>query len=272
MNISGIDKDLVDIINYLDAKGFKPFASCDGVLANHTDSKSVTSAYIAFLKSPKIIDLMSAFLRDKNNFQVFLSSDSYVKPLELYGNILEGNRYTVSFSNEKGDVTSYLERIIKGIAEGTIAIPDGEKKNLRELSETLEDDENSDLYFEVTLNCSYQPFMQKQGKVNVMKVGTKEGYGYARNMSDLADILAKKYEMPKKKADIMDFNQDFSESEFVLNHCGNDMCEIYFSDERLEQMIREIRFIRGISPTLPTFEVKEPDYDEFDFYEDEYIN
>ena len=53
MKISGIDKDFEDIIYYLDAKGYKPFASCDGVEANHERPKEVTDAYISFLKVRK---------------------------------------------------------------------------------------------------------------------------------------------------------------------------------------------------------------------------
>ena len=39
MKISGIDKDFEDIIYYLDKKGLKPFASCDGVEKNHEDDE-----------------------------------------------------------------------------------------------------------------------------------------------------------------------------------------------------------------------------------------
>lgn len=48
MKISGIDKDFEDIIYYLDSNGFKPFASCDGVEANHVNQNDVGDAYIAF--------------------------------------------------------------------------------------------------------------------------------------------------------------------------------------------------------------------------------
>ena len=69
MKISGIDKDFVDIIEYLNENGYKTFASCDGVLEHHADDIVVpSSAYISFLKSPKIIDLMAQFAKDKDKF------------------------------------------------------------------------------------------------------------------------------------------------------------------------------------------------------------
>ena len=50
MKISGIDEDFVDIIDYLDSKGFSPFASCDGVLAHHENKEKPTSVYSIFKK------------------------------------------------------------------------------------------------------------------------------------------------------------------------------------------------------------------------------
>ena len=80
MEISGIDEDFVDIIEYLNSKGLCPFASCDGVLAHHENKEKPTNAYIALLKSNRIIDVMSALLRDKSNFSVsFPNSIIYCK-------------------------------------------------------------------------------------------------------------------------------------------------------------------------------------------------
>ena len=113
MKISGIDEDFVDIIDYLDSKGFSPFASCDGVLAHHENKEKPTSAYIAFLKSNRIIDVMLAFLRDKSNFSVSLSNSTHTDSYDLYGNIIEGNTYQVYFDNLQGQLTEYFKRIVK---------------------------------------------------------------------------------------------------------------------------------------------------------------
>lgn len=61
MKISGIDKDLEDLIYYLDANGFKPFASCDGVIANHENPQEVGDAYISFLKAKEYLTLWQHF-------------------------------------------------------------------------------------------------------------------------------------------------------------------------------------------------------------------
>ena len=122
MKISGIDKDFINIVNYLDKNGFKPFASCDGVLENHSDPSSVTSAYISFLKSPQIIKLMAAFLRDKETFKVTIGNNSNIEQHFLYDNLITGNEYSVYFSNKMGQATSYFEKIIIGIIEQNINI------------------------------------------------------------------------------------------------------------------------------------------------------
>ena len=65
MKISEIDKDFEDIIYYLDKSGFKPFASCDGVEAHHANANDVSDAYISFIKSSRIIELLAEFLKEK---------------------------------------------------------------------------------------------------------------------------------------------------------------------------------------------------------------
>ena len=126
MKISGIDKDFVDIIYYLDSKGFKPFASCDGVWANHENPNEVGDAYISFLKSPRIIELMAEFLKDGENFDVMLKSDSHEGPYELYGNIISGTTYNVYFSNKNGEKTDHFKNIIKKTVEKEHSVPSDE--------------------------------------------------------------------------------------------------------------------------------------------------
>lgn len=263
MKITGIDKDFVDIINYLDSKGFKPWSSCDGVKENHEDPESVTTAYISFLKSPQIIDLMAAFLRDKKSFRISLSNESSCKPDVYYDNLIEGNTYAVYFENKSGELTSYFEKIIISVAEGKIDILDDEKKNLNTLSGILEDSPDSDLFFSITFNSDYQPHMNKQGKTNILRVSTKEGYNYNRNMNKLADILFQKYGIIKKSHQL---EESFNENEFTISY-DDSMCEIYFTDDNIEQIVDKIKYIKDVSPTLPTFESKEFDYDFDDEYE-----
>lgn len=280
MKISGIDKDFVNIIKYLDEKGFKPFSSCDGVEDNHKDKNSVGVAYIAFLKNPQIIDLMAAFLRDRNNFLVIFSNPTHREPMELYGNMIEGNTYSVNFQNSIGETTAYFEKIIKGVVEGRINITDTEKERLIQLDDVLENEGNSDLNFSVAFNSGYQPYMNKPGKnINVLTIcskegklnGTsslpKEGYTYFRDMTVLADRLAEQYGMPKKT---FSPQENFDEEEFVV--CmDSSTCQVYFGDEHFDQVLEQIKFARSIGDSLPIKESLDPDFIEWDEDEPEYI-
>lgn len=279
MKISGIDKDFVNIINYLDANGFKPYSSCDGVEANHKDKSSVGFAYIAFMKSPQIIQLMSAFLRDKENFFVSLSTATHTGPQELYGNIIEGNHYTVYFQNKLGTMTSYFNKIITGVTEGSINISDEEMQNLIRLEQVLEKDENSDLDINVTLNSKYQAYLGKAGKVNVLTVRTKEGIlngqtapvkkGYIRyrDMNTLLELLTQKFGILRKNNN--DDTEVFDEDEFATN-VDNSSCEIYFSEEHFEDILEQIKYIRSVGDSLPIREGVDPDSIEWDEEEQDY--
>ena len=122
MKISGIDKDFVDIIEYLNENGYKTFASCDGVLEHHADDIVVpSSAYISFLKSPKIIDLMAQFAKDKDKFIINIANNTYKEPYYLYGNIISGNRYGVYFKNEKGEPIETVEGLFHRVASAIAA-------------------------------------------------------------------------------------------------------------------------------------------------------
>lgn len=175
MKISGIDKDFETIIYELDANGFQPFASCDGVLANHKNPNEVNKAYISFLKSPKIIDLMAIFLQEKDRFGVLIKSEDHVNLHELYGNIIEGTTYQVFFENKMSENTAYFENIIRDLIKQKETDSSEEKRKLEILDKTLEENSDSDIAFEIQLNTNYQPCMNKSGKINELKVTTKVG-------------------------------------------------------------------------------------------------
>lgn len=263
MKISGIDKDFEDIIYYLDAKGYKPFSSCDGVEANHKRPEEVNDAYIAFLKSPKIIDLMAAFLKDEEKFRITLKSEDHMKPWELYGNTISGNTYQVCFSNKTNENTTYFKNIIKSIVEEKENVSNNEKKKLEMLDKILGENSDSDLAFQVTFNGNYAPYTNKAGKINELVISTKAGeekiegnvaIRTERNMEVLADILSKKYHMSHRTDKVW---EEYPETEFITAECDKTSCTIYFTDEHFMQMLEKIKYIREISHTLPTFEGRE---------------
>lgn len=267
MKISNIDKDFINIINYLDKMKFKPFASCDGVIKNHSEENKPNQAYISFLESPQIIDLMTAFLRDSDTFTVGLETDSYSKPHYLYDNLLEGNHYLVSFENEKGDKTSYFEKIIEGIAEGRIIISDEEKAKLNTINQVLKGDEKSELSFSIYLNSRYQPYTNKDDKINSLWVGTKENGEYGLNMTELANKISQKYDIPIK----LDSREEvFDVDEFITCWFDDSTCEVYFKEENLPKILEIIRYCRDIQYELSKYEIKEVDFDYSDNDEEDW--
>lgn len=278
MKISGIDKDFEDIIYYLDSKGFKPFASCDGVEANHVNPNEVNSAYITFLKNPKIINLMAEFLKDRENFNVILNSEKNFEPYELYGNMISGTNYTVHFLNKEGERTQYFESIIRNLVEREENYTGNELKKLAMLEKVLEENSDSDLSFSVALNVEYQPHMRKAGKINELIITTKSGneriegdviIQTERDMEALASILSEKYNIKERKDDF----GEYPETEFIMPRFDKCSCSIYFIDEHFNQMLEQIQYIRQIAHTIPTFESKEAIgevdelFDEYDYEE-----
>ena len=267
MKISDIDEDFVDIIEYLDEKGYKPFASCDGVLEHHDNitNFSSSSAYISFLKSPKIIELMARFLKDKDKFMINISNNTYKRPYYLYGNVISGNRYSVYFDNKKGESTQYFKDIIKGEREEQNI--EEEKQKLKKLESVLED-EKTDFNFSVTLNGEYEPYMiGKKGKINFVEIGTKEDIGYDIDIDALINKLSEKYGIINKEDP---FSEEFPEKEFIYNKSFYNNCQIYFTDEHFDQMIDEIKYIKSIEHELPVISKDEFNYGNIEFVEEKY--
>lgn len=235
MKISGIDEDFVDIINYLDKIGYKPFSSCDGVLAHHDNPEMVDDAYISFLESPKIVELMASFLKD-GRFTIRFANSTKKKPYDLYGNEIAGNTYSVDFSNQEGELTSYFKDIIMQATKENIDI-DMDKDDvakLSRLSSILEDDEKSELTYSVSLNSRMEP--------NRLSIGTKNGCEHKKDMYALIDILYAQF--PDDEIIIDDFAKRSSEFDII------------FSDEQFEQMLGVISYCKDIEHTLPILENK----------------
>lgn len=258
MKVSDIDKDFVSIIENLNQNGFKPFVSCDGVLENHSDKDYVSLAYISFLKSSKIVDLMGAFNRDKETFSIKFSNDSSCEPYSLYGNLIEGNSYSVYFDNKEGKVTNYFEKIITGMIEEKINISDEEKQNLISLDSVLENCKESKLFLSVQLNTEYAPHMKKEGKINSLTIYTKWGYEYIKNMGELANLISKRLNIQNKSSECD--NEVYEEDEFVISYTGSE-CIVYFVDNHMTHLLELIEYIKQVENSLSETELKEPEID-----------
>ena len=261
MKISGIDKDFVDIIDYLNNKGFYTYASCDGVLEHHENKNKPIKAYIAFLKSDKIVDVMAVFLRDKSNFSVSLSNSTHTCPYELYGNIIKGNTYQVNFYNLQGQLTEYFKKIVIGTVDEKISISDEEIEKLIKLDECLEKTEDSEISFTVELNREYQPFTNKSGKTNCLIIRTKEGLGYNKNMQELAQIISEKFGISLKKDE---YGENFENvDEFMVPQFDRCSLEYCFKDEDLSKVIDIIELTRIKEKSLEYMDINKQDYDDY---------
>lgn len=225
MKISGIDPDFINIIDYLDEKGYKPFASCDGVLANHDSPEQVYEAYISFLESPKIVELMAKFSKDAK-FRIDIGNSTHKNPYELYGNEIEGNQYSVYFSNENGELTSHFEDVIMQVEKESVSSNEVEK--LGKLSSILKDDENSNLYFNVSISSGMED--------NTLSISTK-GDCEKRDMDELINMLYERFSEDEIAVDI------FSKKNTQFN--------IWFSDEQFEQILELISYSKSIENDIP---------------------
>lgn len=277
MKISGIDKDFEDIIYYLDKKGLKPFASCDGVEKNHEDPNDLYDAYISFLDSPRILDLMTAFIEDEETFRVSLNSEDHYEPRELYGNIISGSTYVVYFYNREGETTEHFKDIIKNTLERETLLRTKTKEKLEQIDKVLKANSDTDLTFEISINAGYETNAIRIENVNELIIMSKAGrekiegdtsIQTERDMQALADILAKKFDLQENDNDDI----EYLNSKFINSRTDKCMCSIYFTDEYLPQMLQIVEYARSIAHTLPTFESKEwigeiGDIDELEDYE-----
>ncbi len=272
MKISGIDESFVSIIDYLNENGFKTIASCDGVVAHHEnveEKANPTYAYIAFLKSDRIIDVMAALLRDKDNFFVHFSNDSSIEPRELYGNVIKGTRYSVFFENLQDQLSEYFERIVRGVVDGIITVSDEEKEQLIKIEKCLEQTEESELSITFSLNGKYQPYTGKSGRTNTIIIRTKDGLDYERNMEQLAQIISREFGIALIGINYNENNEEFfkDKDEFIVAEPDKCSFEYCFKDEDLQKALKIIEFAKSIENSLETMEYIEPEYDD-DYFDD----
>lgn len=255
-----IDKDFVTIIPYLNSHGFTTFASCDGVLDNHPNKKNVSQAYIAFLYSTKILDLMAAFYRDRQFFNLILSSQNQKYPTMYFNNLIEGNTYAVYFTNFDGNLTHlqdnnadpYFQKIIKGICEDTIKITEQERNLFKQINNAISSNDNSKLSFKIHLNTQYQPYMHKSGNINVLTISFKFGFDTYKDMRAIINsVIQHNISETISKNNIKDMFKcnDFSDDEFTM--LFDNCCDIYFFDEHLDDIIALINYIKNIEINIP---------------------
>jgi len=245
IDVSKIDEGLRSIIMKLNNNGLITISSCDGMVAHHAEQDAEDerfSAYIAFDKCHRIIDLMATFLLDRDEFEIGIYK----------GN---GMTYVVRFSNKYGERLDYVQNIISSFIEGRIAIGSSEKKRLLEAEQVLGEAENSDLNFDINFNTKYQPITDKGGRINKLTIYSKTGtifqgddeYASIREIGPLMMQISKDFNFPRKEAH---YAESFEDDEFILN-INSTKFEIYFLDEHIHQILDIIRQSRSMETSLP---------------------
>lgn len=133
MKVSDIDKQIVDIIDFMNEKEMKPFASCDGVLEEHEEKyreiygenfdsllkerpEMILCGYISFMENEYSKELLANAL--DNDLIVEFSTVS--KDYEIYGNTVSGRIYTIRFLNLNGEKTELVNKVIRETCDGTM--------------------------------------------------------------------------------------------------------------------------------------------------------
>lgn len=257
-----IDKGFIDICKYLNDNDLITWASCDGTLANHQGREDeVIMAYMTFLESPKILDLITAFYKN-DKFELILSNSGWSEPYYYGYNLIKGNTYGIYFYNKLGQSTAQFEEIAHNACDRTLEEKqDNERGFLESLSQELADDEQSLLHISVIFNQELYPYLNTDRKDNYLQIATK----YKAPTLDLIPIvkhIAEKYNLKT----IM--GHDKLDGEFI--EYFEDMCCVHLKEEHFGYILDIIREAKKLEKTLPAISVKYADeYDEF-YHDDDY--
>lgn len=272
MKITDIDKDFVDIINNLNDSGFRPWASCDGVDRNHDPDKKPIHAYISFLNSSNIIDLMSALYKDKENFSIEIRTPSHVYPYYYYENLIEGLIFSVRFENHNSERTDYFSRIINGVIDKSIKVGQDETRLLTDISNLLGHDDNSLLYLEVCLNYRYHMTSCLDERINSISIGSKSGSNRCLDMEEALNKVSQDYGL--EVVEYYDKKFVDKHKEFIYK-VGQYYFNVYLTDEnvnKIPEIIQKVQEMEKDLKTCKSSQMDEPgDMDEEYLDDDDFI-
>lgn len=281
-----IDKDFKTLIPYLIHKGYKTFASCDGVLANHINPNEVTLAYISFMYSHKVLELFSLFAKDKD-FSLVMQTPNHTKSYQYGGNTISGNTYAVYFDNKDGSFTNfnsddreknldtlstktlpYFHRIIKSYEEDLVQPDTNTLGLLQKITQTLQNAEQSDLCFQISTNTQiFHPFIDK---ANYLEITTKYGTGTIINLCELYDLLKEK-NISKIVSETRPVDFTHSNSNTILSVSDFNIF-VKFTDNQFDEILDIINFAKENESKLSRKEIDESDFDDSELYYEDFEN
>lgn len=257
-----IDKGFIDICKYLNDNDLITWSSCDGILANHQGKEDrVIKAYISFLESPKILDLITAFYKN-DKFELNLSNLRCSEPYYYGYNLIKGNIYGIYFNNKLGQNTAEFEEIAHNVCGRTSEEKqDNERVFLESLSKELVDDEQSLLNISVTFNQEVHTDSNIDRKDNYLQIDTKSGVSTLDLIPIVKDI-SEKYNLKIITGD------DMLDGEYIKYY--ENMCFVHLKKEHFGYILDIIREAKKLEKILPAISVKYADeYDEF-YKDDDY--
>lgn len=166
MKVSGIDKQIVELIDFMNEKEMKPFASCDGVLEEHVERytkiygddfekllkerpEMILCGYVSFMDNEYTKELLANAL-DNDLIVDFMTVKEDEK---VYDNIVSGKIFAIRFPNLNGENTELVYKVVRETYNKTM-IPS--ERNLKLVQEIIEAIPNIKMkYFaQITLNST----------------------------------------------------------------------------------------------------------------------
>lgn len=114
--IEYIDEDIRDVVRIIYENGMKPYMSCSGSYKDHEKKTAIPQvACVEMLDSEFTREFMASLINDKR----FKCSISKENAREFYENYLPlGFRFKIEFENICGDISKYVENVLKEIVKG----------------------------------------------------------------------------------------------------------------------------------------------------------
>lgn len=186
-----IDPGILPLVKLLNNNGFRPFASCDGILEHHKDKwgnpnpNEIVNAYISLMDSANTRSLF-AILMDNDYFNLSISNPE--SPYVLYGNEISGLKFSIYFDNYRGENVNVLISIVGRIISGKASVSTQNRDKIDLICKVLSSkfiDKNLNVSFDIhsIYRGIYKEHVSKNYSVTISE------YRSQKDMFELLDAL-----------------------------------------------------------------------------------
>ena len=155
MLVSGLDKEVEEIVNLMNQNGMRPYASCDGSIKTHKangELDGIISGYIAMLDGNKARDLF-AILQEDDSYKLSITSQ---EDNVLYGNELKGLRFTIYFDNLMGGKVDELTDFLKSYLDRKIKPTKEQRKRIDEIASLVGINKDNEVAVTYNIHPAYR--------------------------------------------------------------------------------------------------------------------